>query len=144
MLFVVVPLLILIFFPLSLSIDLITVCLGVFILRFILPRTLHFLDLGHCYLSLLVLEPISCECWYFLMLSQKFLRILLCISILFSLFCFMAPISTIVSQVTFVFYLSYSASNFCYCFFHFFKHFLLLLNPCLKAFFEILLFLNSL
>ena len=75
MLLVVFPLLILIFFPLSLSIDnLIIVCLGVFIFRFILPRTLYFLDLGHCFISLLVLEHISCECWCFLCCLRSFLE----------------------------------------------------------------------
>ena len=74
MLFVVFPLLLLVFFPLSLSIgNLIPMCLGVFILRFILPGTLHFLDLGHCFLFLLVLEHVSCECWCFLCCLRCFL-----------------------------------------------------------------------
>ena len=52
MLFVAFPLLLLIFFSLSfISVNLITVCLGKFLLGFVLYGTLRFLDLGDCFLS---------------------------------------------------------------------------------------------
>ena len=52
MFFVAFPLLVLIFYSLSLiSVSLITICLGVFLLGLILYGTLYFLDLTECFFS---------------------------------------------------------------------------------------------
>ena len=102
-------------------VSLITVCLSVFLLRFILPGTLHFLDLVDYILSH-VREVFSYYLFkYFLrsflyfpsgapkmqrfihsILSQRSLRLSLFLFILFSVSCFVAMISAIQSSRSFI------------------------------------------
>ena len=129
MLFVAFPLVLLIFFSLYLILDSLIICLGMFLLGFILYGTLYFLYLTISFtmlgkFSTIISSNIFSDPLLFssssgtpiiqmvvrLMLSQRSLRLSSILFILFSLFCSMTVISTIIFQVTYPFFcLSYSA-----------------------------------
>ena len=116
--------LLLIFSHLSLIfVSLITICLGVFFLRFILPGTLCFLNLVDYFLSHVrevfsyyllkyflrsffsLSSPSGTPIMWmlvYLMLSQRSIRLSLFLLILFSIFCSVLVISTILSSRSFI------------------------------------------